>query len=242
MAGQMLGRFAVRRPAYSEALKVAQARVFCPPHSAGALVQTRAFARKSVWKPGTTKVETEMSPRDRDILSRITVVEEVAESARVVEHLIRQGRPVAVDVEGNTLGVTGLVQVKDAEGNFTFFRTSRNPDLFKQGRLGELLESPFLRKIMHAASTDLRSLYQDGVKVWGVYDTEAAHRVLEYQARGESMYSANQIGLNALCEYCGLEKNPLKGAFTFWKGPQANTNENAEVCIHVTLFYVEPAA
>ena len=116
----MLGRFAVRRPAYSEVLKVAQTRVFCPPHSAGALVQTRDFARKSVWKPGTTKVETEMSPRDRDILSRITVVEEVAESARVVEHLIRQGRPVAVDVEGNTLGVTGLVQVKDAEGNYTY--------------------------------------------------------------------------------------------------------------------------
>ena len=43
-----------------------------------------------------------------------------------------------------------------------------------------------MSKVMHASSVDCMSVYKDGVKMWGLYDTAIAHKVLEFQTRGRS--------------------------------------------------------
>merc|ERR1719369_182614 len=119
------------------------------------------------------------------------------------------GEPVAVDMEGIERGVTGMIQVCDSERNIYLFRTSLNPGLYKAG-LSRLLESPHILKILHFATVDCQSVYRDGVKMWNLYDTSIGYKVLQYQTSGTSIYSSPSIGFNDLCEFCGLEENPLK--------------------------------
>lgn len=50
-------------------------------------------------------------------------------------------------------------------------RTGINPDLYRAGGLGELLESPSVLKIIHAATCDAQSVYRDGIRMWNIFDT-----------------------------------------------------------------------
>jgi len=154
-----------------------------------------------------------LSSHDKDMLDRVRVIETISESREVVGRLLSDGLPVAVDMEGVEADpgqVTGLIQVKDLHGNFSFFRTGLNPGLYGQGRLAELLENPTILKIMHGSSVDCLSVYRDGVRMWGLYDTAVAHKVLQFQLEGSSMYSGETIGLNNLCSYCSVQTNPFK--------------------------------
>jgi len=161
----------------------------------------------------------------------------VEESRRVVEQLLKEGLPIAVDMEGITTGVTGLIQIRDVHGNFSFFRPRKNPALYQEGGLAKLLESPHVLKILHASTGDAASVYRDGVKMWGVYDTEVAHRVLEFQTNGASLTNVQSIGLNALCAYCGIESNPLKGKIKFNPWNPKNENEDKGVMSDEFMLY-----
>jgi len=138
---------------------------------------------------------------------------------------------------GINLGLTGLIQVRDVHGNFTFFRPRKNPALYQEGGLAKLLESPNILKIMHASTGDAASVYKDGVKMWGVYDTEVAHRVLEFQTNGASLTNAQAIGLNNLCAYCGIESNPMKGKIKFNPWNEKHANENKGVMSDEFMLY-----
>ena len=179
--------------------------------------------------------------RNGDILKRVKEVKRVEDSRRVVENLLREGYPIAVDLEGisgnHRSSCTGLVSIKDVHGNFTFFRPRRNPALYQEGGLATLLESHHVLKIMHASGGDASSLYRDGVKLWNVFDTEVAHRVLEFQINGASLTNFQAIGLNNLCAYCGIESNPLKGKIKFNPWNEKNVNENKNVMSEEFLLY-----
>jgi len=175
----------------------------------------RTLSSSSDLKAKSQALNWELSETDRALLASIRVVEEVGECRRVVDRLLEQGGALAVDMEGIMEGVTGLVQVRDCEGEIYFFRPRRNPALYRKGGLAELLEAPHLVKILHGSSGDSAAMYRDGVGLWGVWDTEVAYRVLQYFAAGESLISQPNIGLNPLCAFCGLEENPLKGKFDF---------------------------
>ena len=179
--------------------------------------------------------------RNGDILKRVKEVKRVEDSRRVVENLLREGYPIAVDLEGisgnHKSSCTGLVSIKDVHGNFTFFRPRRNPALYQEGGLATLLESHHVLKIMHASGGDASSLYRDGVKLWNVFDTEVAHRVLEFQINGASLTNFQAIGLNNLCAYCGIESNPLKGKIKFNPWNERNVNENKNVMSEEFLLY-----
>jgi len=178
----------------------------------------RTLSSSSDLKAKSQPLNWELSETDRALLASIRVVEEVGECRRVVDRLLEQGEPLAVDMEGIMEGVTGLVQVRDTGGQFYFFRPRKNPALYRKGGLAELLEAPHILKILHASSGDSAAMYRDGVGLWGVWDTEVAYRVLQYFAAGESLISQPNIGLNPLCTFCGLEENPLKGRFDFRVG------------------------
>ena len=179
----------------------------------------------------------EFEGRNGEILKRIKEVKHVEESRRVVEQLLKEGLPIAVDMEGINLGLTGLIQIRDVHGNFTFFRPRKNPALYQEGGLAKLLESPHILKIMHASTGDAASVYKDGVKMWGVYDTEVAHRVLEFQTNGASLTNAQAIGLNNLCAYCGIESNPMKGKIKFNPWNEKHANENKGVMSEEFMLY-----
>ena len=107
----------------------------------------------------------------QDVLCRTRVVTECEDSLTVVSRLMSAGTPVGLDMEGVTNTRTSLVQISDMEGNITLFRTGVNPDLLSRGGLAELLQSPSVLKVIHAASGDCLSIYRDGVNMWNIYDT-----------------------------------------------------------------------
>lgn len=188
----------------------------------GQLSSCRLAATAAYHKRESERLTLLADPASEDVLSRTTVISEVPEARAVVQRLLANGQAVGVDMEGILKGEgqpTSLVQVADANRNIFLFRTGINTKLYKDGRLKELLEAPHITKVIHASTVDCLSVYKDGVKMWGLYDTAVAHRVLELQNSGSSAYSSPTIGLNALCTYCGLEQNPWKDAFkdTLWK-------------------------
>ena len=78
----------------------------------------------------------------------------------------------------------GLVQIKTQEGLIYIFRTGRNKKLLYEGGLKYLFEDQNLLKVMHASSSDCGSIYKEGVRMWGLFDTALAHKVIQYQNNG----------------------------------------------------------
>eukprot|EP00092_Neocalanus_flemingeri_P019508 GFUD01021134.1.p1 GENE.GFUD01021134.1~~GFUD01021134.1.p1 ORF type:complete len:692 (+),score=244.74 GFUD01021134.1:1267-3342(+) len=165
------------------------------------------------------KIDIASSPVCQEVLNRVQVVTEVSESKDIVENILAMGQPIAVDMEGLEGGMTSMVQVCDVERNISLFRTGTNSNLYWEGGLARLLQSPEVMKIMHGSTIDCLSAYKDGVKLWNLYDTSVAFKVLQYQLHGTSIYSSNQIGFNGLCRHFGLPENPLKDTFKniLWK-------------------------
>ena len=61
-------------------------------------------------------------PECQDILSRTRVVTDCAESAKVVDKILKNRKPIGVDLEGVTESTTSMVQLIDKKGNITLFR------------------------------------------------------------------------------------------------------------------------
>ena len=162
-------------------------------------------------KSTSSKSSSKSRLTDQELLTRVTVVEDTVQSGSLVENMLDQATPVAVDMEGvvdnrnkKAGQLTGLVQVCDQEGNISLFRTGRNPSLYRAGRLAELLESPGIIKILHGSSEDCRSAHLDGVRLANIFDTALAYRVLRFQNEGVSIHNQDQIGLSKLCENFSL--------------------------------------
>jgi len=155
----------------------------------------------------------------QEVLNRVQVVNSVSDSIDIINDVMSMGQPVGVDMEGVVDGVTSMVQVRDVEKNIFLFRTGANPSLFKEGGVARLLEDPNILKIMHGASVDCLSAYKDGVKLWNLFDTSVAFKVMEFQLKGTSINSSNQIGFNAICQHFNIQENPVKDRFKniLWK-------------------------
>jgi len=159
------------------------------------------------------KIDVTSEPASRDVLNRVKVVTDVLESKEIVRKLFASREPIGVDMEGIVEGVVSMVQVCDVKRNITLFRTGVNPALYWEGGLAGLLEAPEMRKIMHASTIDCLASYKDGVKLWNLYDTAVAYKVLDYQLHGTSIFGSPQIGFNSLCKYFDIQENPVKDRF-----------------------------
>lgn len=134
------------------------------------------------------------------------VIEDVGRCKQVVDVLERE-RVLAVDCEGVSLGVNGpltLVQVGNYSGEVYLFDILRNKDLLSRGRLGTLLESPNIIKVIQSCSNDSAALYhQFKVTLKNVFDTQVANLVIqEHQGRR----LAPLLKLAAICEEYGGKK------------------------------------
>merc|ERR1719266_2611928 len=148
------------------------------------------------------------------VLGVSRVVVSARESAAIVEELLRAGQPVGFDGEGVNLGPKGqltLVQVSRLGGEVIIFDVQTSPALMTQGGLKQLLESEHIIKVVHDCRNDSAALFfQCDVQVRNVFDTQAAHAVLQLQDTGKPVYKVKNVSLNALCELYNAPVNPMK--------------------------------
>lgn len=173
------------------------------------LVQKRQDSGPSVDPPsqGTTVEKKVASVSDEKTARQLPeVIEDVGRSKQVVDVLAREG-VLAVDCEGVSLGVEGpltLVQVGNYSGEVYLFDILKNKDLLSRGRLGTLLESPNITKVIQSCSNDSAALYhQFKVTLKNVFDTQVANIVIQ-EHKGRRL--APLLKLAVICEEYGGKK------------------------------------
>lgn len=148
------------------------------------------------------------------VLQVSRVVVSVRESLQIVDDIIKNGQPVGFDGEGVNLGPKGqltLVQISTVGGQVIIFDVQTTPAIMTQGGLKKLLESEQIIKVVHDCRNDSAALFfQCDVQVRNVFDTQAAHAVLQLQDTGKPVYKVKNVSLNALCELYNAPVNPMK--------------------------------
>ncbi|XP_063234532.1 egalitarian protein homolog [Bacillus rossius redtenbacheri] len=147
------------------------------------------------------------------------VVVNPKECLQIVDDILsraKPGNPVAVsfDCEGINLGVKGqltLFQFGTVTGQAFIFDLVTCPSLVTMGGLQRLLESELVTKVIHDCRNDSVNLYsQFGITLRNVFDTQAAHAVLQLQETGKPVYKVKNVSLNTLCELYDAPVNPMK--------------------------------
>ncbi|KAL6419997.1 hypothetical protein ACFW04_008096 [Cataglyphis niger] len=155
------------------------------------------------------------------VLQQTRVIATPRESLQVIEDIINPRKPppdgkvvVSFDCEGINLGVKGqltLVQIGTMSGQAYVFDLFTCPNLVQAGGLQKLLEHPHVIKVIHDCRNDSVNLYnQFKITLTNVFDTQAAHAVLQFQETGKPVYKVKNVNLNTLCDHYGAPCNPLK--------------------------------
>lgn len=171
----------------------------------------RNFAAASAANNGTSNNEN----WKLKVLQSTRVIASVKESLQIVEDLLKQTSvAVSFDCEGINLGVKGqltLFQIGLQNGQAYIFDLVTCPALVTAGGLQRLLESETVVKVIHDCRNDSINLYnQFGITLRNVFDTQAAHAVLQLQLTGKPVYKVKNVSLNALCELYDAPANPMK--------------------------------
>ncbi|XP_018059189.1 PREDICTED: uncharacterized protein LOC108694298 isoform X2 [Atta colombica] len=155
------------------------------------------------------------------VLQQTKVIATLRESLQVTEDIINPRKPppdgkvvISFDCEGINLGVRGqltLVQIGTMSGQAYVFDLVTCPGLIQAGGLQKLLEHPHVTKVIHDCRNDSVNLYnQFNITLTNVFDTQAAHAVLQFQDTGKPVYKVKNVNLNTLCDHYGAPCNPLK--------------------------------
>uniref|UniRef100_A0A023FBH7 Putative deddy 3'-5' exonuclease protein n=1 Tax=Triatoma infestans TaxID=30076 RepID=A0A023FBH7_TRIIF len=150
------------------------------------------------------------------VLQNTKVIANVKECLNLVEEILNSGEGTAIsfDCEGINLGVKGqltLFQIGLTNGQAYIFDLVTCPNLVVAGGLQRLLESDKVVKVIHDCRNDSVNLYnQYGITLRNVFDTQAAHAVVQLQLTGKPVYKVKNVSLNALCELYGAPINPQK--------------------------------
>ncbi|XP_064486922.1 egalitarian protein homolog [Ornithodoros turicata] len=153
-------------------------------------------------------------PQDmHDMLRGVRIVTRTKDCEAVVRRLMGLSA-VAVDAEGVNLGPKGpvtLLQAGTATGEVYIFDLQSTPQLMNEGKLKDLLESTNVVKVMHDCRNDSVALAQQfGIQLRNVFDTQAAHAVLQQQDAGRPVHKVKNVSLNTLCALYGGPQNPRK--------------------------------
>lgn len=155
------------------------------------------------------------------VLQQTRVIATSRESLQVIEDIINPRKPppdgkvvISFDCEGINLGVKGqltLVQIGTMSGQAYVFDLVTCPSLIQAGGLQKLLKHPHVIKVIHDCRNDSVNLYnQFQITLTNVFDTQAAHAVLQFQETGKPVYKVKNVNLNTLCDHYGAPCNPLK--------------------------------
>ncbi|SPP72969.1 uncharacterized protein LOC117582605 isoform X2 [Drosophila guanche] len=153
------------------------------------------------------------------VLQNTTVIANVKQSVFVTDILLKyaaknEGIVVSLDCEGINLGLKGeitLIEIGTARGEAFLFDVQSCPAMVTDGGLKTVLEHEQVIKVIHDCRNDAANLYlQFGILLRNVFDTQAAHAILQYQENGKQVYKAKYISLNSLCEQYNAPCNPIK--------------------------------
>lgn len=153
------------------------------------------------------------------VLQNTTVIANVKHSTFVTDALLDLAKDenniaVSLDCEGINLGLKGeitLIEIGTARGEAFLFDVQSCPAMVSDGGLKALLEHDQVIKVIHDCRNDAVNLYlQFGILLRNVFDTQAAHAILQYQENGKQVYKAKYISLNSLCEQYNAPCNPIK--------------------------------
>ncbi|NP_001136335.1 egalitarian isoform X1 [Nasonia vitripennis] len=121
---------------------------------------------------------------------------------------------VSFDCEGINVGPKGrltLLQIGTMSGLIYIFDLITCPNILQAGGLQKLLESENVIKVIHDCKNDSANLFhQFGITLVNIFDTQAAHSVIEYQNTGKPVYKVKNANLNTLCDLYGAPSNVLK--------------------------------
>lgn len=157
----------------------------------------------------------------RKVLQKTSVVVDIKECASIVDRILnpknqksKQAPVISFDCEGINLGLKGqitLFQIATLNNEAFVFDLIASPNMVVDGGLKSLLENEQVTKVMHDCRNDSANLYnQFGVMLKGVFDTQAAHAVLQQQLYNIPVYKVKNVSLNALCEIYNAPINPMK--------------------------------
>ncbi|XP_037872227.1 egalitarian protein homolog [Bombyx mori] len=152
------------------------------------------------------------------VLQCTTVITSVRECATLIDSIMAPKRNakniVSFDCEGINLGLKGvltLCQIATLNGEVYTLDIMTCPGMINEGKIKELLESEHVIKIIHDCRNDSVNLYnQFEITMKNVFDTQAAHAVLQLQQQGVPVYKVKNLSLNALCELYNAPMNPMK--------------------------------
>ncbi|XP_051173987.1 egalitarian protein homolog [Leptopilina boulardi] len=155
------------------------------------------------------------------VIQQTTVIVNPRECLRIVEDIMNPRRPppdgkivISFDCEGVNLGMKGqltLLQIGTISGQSYIFDLCTCPSLIQAGGLHRLLENENVIKVIHDCRNDSVNLYnQFGIVLNNIFDTQAAHAILQFQETGKPVYKVKNVNLNALCELYGAPCNLLK--------------------------------
>ncbi|KAK2586277.1 hypothetical protein KPH14_001532 [Odynerus spinipes] len=154
------------------------------------------------------------------VLQQTRVIVNPKESLQIIEDIINPRKVrsdsniVSFDCEGINLGVKGqltLIQIGTMSGQAYVFDLFTCPSLVQAGGLQKLLETEKVVKVIHDCRNDSVNLFnQFNITLNNVFDTQAAHAVIQFQETGKPVYKVKHVNLNTLCDHYGAPCNPLK--------------------------------
>ncbi|XP_038217387.1 egalitarian protein homolog [Zerene cesonia] len=168
---------------------------------------------------GTTVRNNMMGePWRQKVLQSATVIASARESATLIDSIMNPKRTtksiVSFDCEGINLGLKGvltLCQIATMNGEVYILDIMACPSMVVEGKIKDLLESESVIKIIHDCRNDSVNLYnQFEITLKNVFDTQAAHAVLQLQSQSVPVYKVKNLSLNALCELYNAPMNPMK--------------------------------
>ncbi len=138
---------------------------------------------------GQAKNRQPMTTTDYDFI-------DTGEALEKFMHTAMQAETVAVDTEGDSMfhfqEKVCLIQMA-ANGQMVVIDPLNIPDL---SALKPLFESPDIRKVLHGADYDVRSLYRDfGITINNLFDTQLASMFLGWKETSLEAVVANRFGV-----------------------------------------------
>uniref|UniRef100_A0A8D8ZLK3 Exonuclease 3'-5' domain-containing protein 1 n=1 Tax=Cacopsylla melanoneura TaxID=428564 RepID=A0A8D8ZLK3_9HEMI len=143
------------------------------------------------------------------VLQNSKVITNIKESSAVIDELMKSDL-VTFDCEGINPGIKGqitLFSIGQLSGQVYLFDLVTCPDIVSSGGLSKLLESENVVKVIHDCRNDSILLFEQfGITLRNVFDTQAAHAVLQFQETGKPVYKVRHVSLKTLAE---LVDSPL---------------------------------
>ncbi|VDI69768.1 exonuclease 3'-5' domain-containing protein 1 [Mytilus galloprovincialis] len=140
---------------------------------------------------------------------KVEIITETDRCLRIVEHL-SECDFIALDAEGINLGKEGpltLLQIGTVDDNVYLFDIVTNKDLFRKGKLEDILQSDKPVKVIHACAGDSAALYhQFGIQLKNVFDTQVANIIIE-ETKGRRIPTA--MKLSDVCQMYSDKAKPL---------------------------------